>query len=86
MLNKKGGYIELCRLPLFSTAKPLALFQLNFELDFVVKMSFAGGIGSKFSVLDARQVGAYGNSKEKEFSMYKNKLIGADRYSFHLTL
>ncbi len=86
MLNKKGGYIELCRLPLFSTAKPLALFQLNFELDFVVKMSFAGGIGSKFSVLDARQVGAYGNSKEKEFSMYKNKLIGADRYSFDLTL
>ncbi len=86
MLNKKGGEIEICRIPFFTAFKPLSLFQLNFELSLVVKMSFAGGIGSKFSILDATQVGTHGNSKDKEFSMYKNKLIEGDRYSFDLTV
>ncbi len=86
MLDKKGGYIELCRIPFFSAFKPLTLFQLNFDLSFVVKMGFAGGIGSKFSVLDSTQVGAYGNSKDLEFSMYKNKLLEGKRYSFDLTV
>ena len=86
MLNKKGGEIEICRIPFFTAFKPLSLFQLNFELSLVVKMSFAGGIGSKFSILDATQVGTHGNSKDKEFSMYKNKLLEGDRYSFDLTV
>lgn len=86
MLNKKGGEIEICRIPFFTAFKPLSLFQLNFELSLVVKMSFAGGIGSKFSILDATQVGTHGNSKDKEFSMYKNKLVEGDRYSFDLTV
>ena len=85
-LNKKGGEIEICRIPFFTAFKPLSLFQLNFELSLVVKMSFAGGIGSKFSILDATQVGTHGNSKDKEFSMYKNKLVEGDRYSFDLTV
>lgn len=86
MLNKKGGEIEICRIPFFTAFKPLSLFQLNFELSLVVKMSFAGGIGSKFSILDATQVGTHGKSKDKEFSMYKNKLVEGDRYSFDLTV
>lgn len=86
MLNKKGGEIEICRIPFFTAFKPLSLFQLNFELSLVVKMSFAGGIGSKFSILDATQVGTHGNSKDKEFSMYQNKLVEGDRYSFDLTV
>ena len=86
MLNKKGGEIEICRIPFFTAFKPLSLFQLNFELSLVVKMNFAGGIGSKFSILDATQVGTHGNSKDKEFSMYKNKLVEGDRYRFDLTL
>lgn len=86
MLNKKGGEIEICRIPFFTAFKPLSLFQLNFELSLVVKMNFAGGIGSKFSILDATQVGTHGNSKDKEFSMYKNKLLEGDRYSFDLTV
>ena len=86
MLNKKGGEIEICRIPFFTAFKPLSLFQLNFELSLVVKMSFAGGIGSKFSILDATQVGTHGNSKDKEFSMYKNKLVEGDRYSVDLTV
>lgn len=86
MLNKKVGEIEICRIPFFTAFKPLSLFQLNFELSLVVKMSFAGGIGSKFSILDATQVGTHGNSKDKEFSMYKNKLVEGDRYSFDLTV
>lgn len=86
MLNKKGREIEICRIPFFTAFKPLSLFQLNFELSLVVKMSFAGGIGSKFSILDATQVGTHGNSKDKEFSMYKNKLVEGDRYSFDLTV
>lgn len=86
MLNKNGGEIEICRIPFFTAFKPLSLFQLNFELSLVVKMSFAGGIGSKFSILDATQVGTHGNSKDKEFSMYKNKLVEGDRYSFDLTV
>lgn len=86
MLNKKGGEIEICRIPFFTAFKPLSLFQLNFGLSLVVKMSFAGGIGSKFSILDATQVGTHGNSKDKEFSMYKNKLVEGDRYSFDLTV
>lgn len=73
-------------IPFFTAFKPLSLFQLNFELSLVVKMNFAGGIGSKFSILDATQVGTHGNSKDKEFSMYKNKLIEGDRYSFDLTV
>lgn len=86
MLNKKGGEIEICRIPFFTAFKPLSLFQLNFELSLVVKMNFAGGIGSKFSILDATQVGTHGNSNDKEFSMYKNKLLEGDRYSFDLTV
>lgn len=86
MLNKKGGEIEICRIPFFTAFKPLSLFQLNFELSLVVKMNFAGGIGSKFLILDATQVGTHGNSKDKEFSMYKNKLLEGDRYSFDLTV
>lgn len=89
MLGNKGGYIELCRIPMFAVSKPLIeilpLFSVNLNLDYVVNVNFAAGISSQFSVLDATQIGIAGNSKTNSFRSYKNKLIGADRYSFDLT-
>lgn len=89
MLANKGGYIELCRIPMFQVVKPLIeifpLFSINLSLDYIVKVNFAAGISSQFSVLDATQIGIAGNSKTNTFRSYKNKLIGADRYSFDLT-
>ena len=86
MLEKKGDYIELCEIPFFSTQTPLAVFSLNLEFAFVVKVNFAAGLSSSLSVLDAVQIGARGNSSDGSFDMYKNKLWGGDRYSFDLTV
>lgn len=89
MLANKGGYIELCRIPMFQVVKPLVeifpLFSVNLSLDYIVKVNFAAGISSEFSVLDATQIGIAGNSKTNTFRSYKNKLAGANRYSFDLT-
>ena len=86
MLEKKGDYIELCEIPFFSTETPLGIFSLNLEFAFVVKVNFAAGLSSSFSVLDAVQIGARGNSADGSFDMYKNKLWGGDRYSFDLSV
>lgn len=89
MLENKGGYIELCRIPMFQVLEPLVepipMFSINLKLDYIVKVNFAAGISSQFSILDATQIGISGNSKTHEFEGYKNKLSGADRYSFDLS-
>lgn len=89
MLGNKGGYIELCRIPMFQVMKPLItifpLFSVNLSLDYIVKVNFAAGISSQFSVLDATQIGIAGNSETNTFRSYKNKLEGANRYSFDMS-
>lgn len=89
MLSNQGDYITLCEIPMFKASQPLVppitIFSVNFELNYVMKVNFAAGISSQLSVLDATQIGVCGDSSTGKFEGYKNKLIGADRYSFDLT-
>lgn len=89
MLSNQGDYITLCEIPMFKASQPLVppitIFSVNLELNYVMKVNFAAGISSNLSVLDATQIGVCGDSSTGKFEGYKNKLIGADRYSFDLT-
>lgn len=89
MLSNQGDYITLCEIPMFKASQPLVppitIFSVNLELNYVMKVNFAAGISSQLSVLDATQIGVCGDSSTGKFEGYKNKLIGADRYSFDLT-
>lgn len=89
MLSNQGDYITLCEIPMFKASQPLVppitIFSINLELNYVMKVNFAAGISSQLSVLDATQIGVCGDSSTGKFEGYKNKLIGADRYSFDLT-
>ena len=89
MLSNQGDYITLCEIPMFKASQPLVppitIFSVNLELNYVIKVNFATGISSQLSVLDATQIGVCGDSSTGKIEGYKNKLIGADRYSFDLT-
>ena len=89
MLSNQGDYITLCEIPMFKASQPLVppitIFSVNLELNYVMKVNFAAGISSQLSMLDATQIGVCGDSSTGKFEGYKNKLIGADRYSFDLT-
>lgn len=90
MLESQGDYIQLCEIPLFKSKipliEPITVFDINLDLNYVIKVNFAAGMSTKFSVLDATQVGIAGNSSTKEFRSYKNDLDGDNRYSFDLSI
>lgn len=75
MLESQGDYIQLCEIPLFKSKipliEPITVFDINLDLNYVIKVNFAAGMSTKFSVLDATQVGIAGNSSTKEFRSYK---------------
>lgn len=90
MLESQGDYIQLCEIPLFKSKipliEPITVFDINLDLNYVIKVNFAAGMSTKFSVLDATQVGIAGNSSTKEFRSYKNDLDGDNRYSFDFSM
>lgn len=88
-LEDESGDIELFRASLIKVSYPVIplihLLDVNTSLDFVVKVNFAVGISIDASVLEAVQIGAYGNTKTGEIGSINNKLPGGDQYSLELT-
>lgn len=90
MLESQGDYIQLCEIPLFKSKipliEPITVFDINLDLNYVIKVNFAAGLSTKFSVLDATQVGIAGNSSTSEFKSYNHDLDGGSRYNFDLSV
>lgn len=90
MLANQGDYITLCEIPLFKSVipliSPITVFDINIDLDYVFKVNFAAGLSTKFSVLDATQVGIAGNSATGDFDGYRHDLDGGSRYNFDLSV
>lgn len=88
-LEDESGDIELFRAPLIHVSYPVIplihLLDVNTNLDFVVKVNFAAGIKIDASVLEAVQIGAYGNTSTGEINSINNKLPGGDQYSLELS-
>lgn len=88
LLSSKDGYIELFKAPIIRANFPvpaiLPVFSVNTYIDFVVKLNFAAGINMDISVLQAKQVGMVGDTREKNLSAVENDLPGGKRYSMEM--
>ena len=83
MLENKGDAIELCKVPLFQASYVFGgVISLNFDLNFVIKVSFAAGVKIEASVLEATTIGLTGNYKTRDVSTYRRVTNGSDRYIF----
>lgn len=83
MLENKGDAIELCKVPLFSAAYTVGgVLSINFDLNFVIKMSFTAGIKIDATLLEATTIGVTGNYKSKTIDCYRRAAQGSDRYIF----
>lgn len=89
MLESENGDIDLFRGKVLQIEVPvipiLPVLQVNFDLDFVVKVNFAIALNADASVLQATQVGAFGNTKTGEIGAIQHKLPGGDQYSIELS-
>jgi uncharacterized repeat protein (TIGR02543 family) len=87
VLGTKGDDIELLNVNLFTQVidiiPDVPVFQVNIEVNFVVKVNFAAGISAGTTVMAAKQVGFYGNVHDG-VSSYELSLGGDNRYSFDL--
>lgn len=83
MLENKGDAIELCKVPLFSAAYTVGgVLSINFDLNFVIKISFAAGVRIEATLLEATTIGVTGNYKTKTVDCYRRVAQGSDRYIF----
>ena len=87
VLGNKGDDIELVDVSLFSyplvLIQEFPIFQINYDLNFVVSVNFAAGISAETNLMGAKQVGFCGNTKDG-IDTYENTLPGANRYDFDL--
>ncbi len=87
VLGGKGDDIDLLDENLFNYTlaiiPSIPIFQVNFDVNFVVKVNFAVGISAGITVMSARQVGFCG-SMSGGVSSYNYELPGNNRYSFDL--
>ena len=86
MLENKGDSIRLCEISLFNaTFMPILPLSIKTELNFVVNVSFAAGIGLEASVLQAKGIGIRGNIKKPSTAnVYRFTASGDDRYIFDM--
>ena len=83
MLENKGDAIKLCEIPMFSASYSVAgVISINFDLNFVVKVSFAAGVKIDATLLEATTIGVTGNYKTKTADCYRRAAKGSDRYVF----
>ena len=83
MLENKGDAIELCKVPLFTASYTVGgILSINFDLNFVIKMSFAAGVKIDATLLEATTIGVTGNYKTKTIDCYRRAAQGSDRYIF----
>lgn len=87
VLGGKGDDIDLLDENLFTYTlaiiPAIPIFQVNFDVNFVVKVNFAVGISTGITVMSARQVGFSGSMGSGVIS-YNYELPGNNRYSFDL--
>lgn len=87
VLGGKGDDIDLLDENLYSYTLAIIpavpIFQVNFDVNFVVKVNFAVGISTGITVMSARQVGFCG-SMGSGITSYNYELPGNNRYSFDL--
>ena len=88
ILGSKGDDIDLidqeiisCMIPI----DPFGIFQLNFDLSFVVKVNFAAGISTHTTVMSAKQVGVSRND-EDGFKCLSEHHFGQQPVHFRLLL
>ena len=83
MLENKGDAIELCKVPLFTASYTVGgILSINFDLNFVIKISFAAGVKIDATLLEATTIGVTGNYKTKTIDCYRRAAQGSDRYIF----
>ena len=83
MLENKGDAIELCKAPLFQASYVFGgVISLNFDLNFVIKVSFAAGVKIEATILEATTIGITGNYKTRQIESYRRATKGSDRYIF----
>ena len=83
MLENKGDAIELCKVPMFTASYTVGgVLSINFDLNFVIKMSFAAGVKIDATLLEATTIGVTGNYKSKTIDCYRRTAQGSDRYIF----
>ena len=83
MLENKGDAIELCKISMFTASYSVAgVISINFDLNFVVKVSFAAGVKIDATLLEATTIGVTGNYKTKKVDCYRRAAKGSDRYIF----
>lgn len=83
MLENKGDAVELCKVPLFQASYSVAgVISINFDLNFVIKVSFAAGVKISATLLEATTIGVTGNYKTKTVDCYRRVAMGSDRYIF----
>lgn len=83
MLENKGDAIELCKVPLFTASYTVGgVLSINFDLNFVIKISFAAGVKIDATLLEATTIGVTGNYKTKTIDCYRRAAQGSDRYIF----
>lgn len=89
MLESENGDIDLFRGKILKVEVPvipiLPVLQVNFDLDFVVKVNFAIALNADASVLQATQVGAFGDTRNGNIGAIQHKLPGGDQYSIELS-
>ena len=84
ILGSKGDDIDLVDQNLVSLMipiDPIGIFQLNFDLNFVVKVNFAAGISTHTTVMASKQIGVSRND-EDGLEAYENTISGSNRYTF----
>lgn len=89
MLDNDSGDIEIMKVPIIKAKVPVIpiihVFDVNTNLDFVIKVNFGAGINIDASVLEAVQIGAKGDTNTGNISSYKHQLPGGDQYSLELS-
>lgn len=89
MLDNDSGDIEIMKVPIIKAKVPVIpiihVFDVNTNLDFVIKVNFGAGINIDASVLEAVQIGAKGDTDTGNISSYKHQLPGGDQYSLELS-
>ena len=83
MLENKGDAIELRKAPLCEVSYVVGeVLSINFDVNFVIKVSFAAGVRIEASVLEATTIGITGNIREKRVETYRRSAKGSNRYIF----
>jgi len=93
VLSDKGDFIDIVQVKLFEYKYvvtipvafiPIPVCQINFELEFVVRVNFALGLSSKMSYCFCKQIGVTGDFFTGKLKTYEHNLVRNGIYQFDL--